>query len=476
MGSPSRPGRLARSLLAVTASLALIVGLATFAGAVRWYGLRDDGVQEDGTFANGPVVPVQDEGEDLPTGPCSERACNYLVLGSDSRAGLTEEEQEHFGTNEDIGGEQRADTVMLIHTDPALQKAIILSFPRDLWVDIPAHEGQAAHQDKINSAFEGGINGGGAGLMAKTVANLTGLRIDHFLYVDLAGFQGVVDTLGGVEMCPPAYLADPDTGRIQDIYTGLDIEPGCQQMDGATALAFVRTRKLPCDTIPDFSRIGRQQQFLRALFTQMLQPEKVAQAPTLVSPVLRNLRRDKEFLPGDLVYLVGQMRGLSTGAAEFRSVPGNAGWEGSLSVVHMDPSANQIFDAIRDGRPISDVGLDLVGVPKSPANIPVAVIDANSGGTATDVQTDLGNSGFDVSPGIWTADQVPDGVKGTRIVYAPGHDEEVSVLAAYLPGVKVVESAKLKDVGVAVVITGAYEPPAPGDGGSGTTQCPAVAT
>ena len=469
MGSPSRPGRLARSLLAVTASLALIVGLATFATAYRWYDLRQVNVDRD--FE--PIDPggVQQAGDQPETGPCSRRPCNYLILGSDSRAGLTPEEQEQFGTNQDIGGEQRADTIMLVHTDPALQKSIILSFPRDLWVPIPDHG-----EDKINAAFEGGVNGGGPKLMAQTVADLTGLRIDHYLYVDLAGFQGVVDTLGGVEMCPPAYLADPATGRIQDILTGLDIEPGCQEMDGATALAFVRTRHLPCDNVPDFSRIGRQQQFMRALFTQMLRPEKVAQAPTLVTPVLENLRRDHGLLPGDLVYLVGQMRGLTTGAAEFRAVPGTAGWEGSLSVVHMDPSANQIFAAIRDGRPISDVGTVLQGVPPSPANIPVAVIDANSGGTATDVLTDLGNSGFDVSPGIWTADQVPDGVKGTRIVYAPGHDEEASVLAAYLPGVKVVESAKLKDVGVAVVITSAYEPPAPGDGGTGTTQCPAVAT
>ncbi|HYJ60449.1 MAG TPA: LCP family protein [Actinomycetota bacterium] len=476
MGSPSpRTGRLARSLVAVSASLALIIGLATVAVAYRWYDLRDTGVVDDDGFGTG-VQSQEDIDEPIDTGPCSRRACNYLILGSDSRAGLSEEDQEHFGTNQDIGGEQRADTIMLIHTDPDLQKAIILSFPRDLWVTVPAYGDNPAHQDKINAAFEGGIGGGGAGLMAKTVADLTGLRIDHFLYVDLAGFQGVVDTLGGVEMCPPSYLADPTSGRIQDILTGLDIEPGCQTMDGATALAFVRTRHLPCDNIPDFSRIGRQQQFLRALFTQMLRPTKFAQAPTLVTPVLENLRRDGGLLPGDLVYLVGQMKGLTTGAAEFRAVPGTAGWEGSLSVVHMDPAAEQIFTAIDEGRPISDVGLDLAGVPISPANIPVAVIDANSGGTATDVQTDLGNAGFDVSPGIWAADTTPAGVKGTRIVYAPGHDEEVSVLAAYLPGVKVVESSALRDVGVAVVITGAYEPPAPGDGGGVTAECPAAAT
>ena len=88
---------------------------------------------------------------------------------------------------------------MLVHTDPNLQKAIIVSFPRDLWVNIPGHG-----YDKINAAFEGGIEGGGPLLVAKTIHALTGLKINHYLYVDLAGFQGVVKTLGGVDMCIPA--------------------------------------------------------------------------------------------------------------------------------------------------------------------------------------------------------------------------------------------------------------------------------
>jgi LCP family protein required for cell wall assembly len=465
--SSTPPGRFARAVLAVSASLALIIGLGTAVFAFGWYGLRDDNV--DRVFE--PADPAGQPPVEPETGACSKRACNYLILGSDSRAGLTPEEQEQFGTNQDIGGEQRADTVMLIHTDPALQKAIILSFPRDLWVEIPERG-----ENKINAAFEGGVNGGGPQLMAQTVADLTGLRIDHYLYVDLAGFQGVVDTLGGVEMCPPGYLADPATGRIQDVLTGLDIEPGCQLMDGKTSLAFVRTRHLPCDNIPDFSRIGRQQQFLRALFTQMLRPEKIAQAPGLVSPVLRNIRRDGALLPGDLVYLVGQMRGLTTGAAEFRAVPGTSGWEGSLSVVHMAPEAEQIFAAIRRGEPLGDVGLTPGGVALSPANIPVAVIDAGSDGMADQVLTDLGNAGFDVSPGMWGRDRLPEGIRGTTIVLAPGQDEAASVLSAYLPGIKVVESTALQDVPVAVVITGAYEPPAPGSGGGGGAECPTPAT
>ena len=75
--------------------------------------------------------------EGTQAGPCVDQACNYLLLGSDSRAGLSPEQQEQFGTDESIGGANRADTIMLVHTDPRLKKAIVLSFPRDLWVAIP---------------------------------------------------------------------------------------------------------------------------------------------------------------------------------------------------------------------------------------------------------------------------------------------------------------------------------------------------
>ncbi|HEX6844013.1 MAG TPA: LCP family protein [Actinomycetota bacterium] len=461
--SPGPHGRVTRVLVAVTASLSLVLGLAMSATAVRWWQLRGENVDPDFTPPT-PVTSVSSSPAPA-TGRCSENPCNYLLLGSDSREGLTPEEQQQYGTDDQIGGENRADTIMLIHTDPNLQKAIILSFPRDLWVEIPGHG-----SDKINAAFEGGVGGGGPQLMAQTVANLTGLRIDHYLYVDLAGFQGVVDTLGGVTMCPPAYLADPATGRIQDPLTGLDIEPGCQVMDGKTALAFVRTRHLPCDNIPDFSRIGRQQQFLRAVITQMLRPSKIAQAPALVGPVLDNMRRDARFLPGDLVYLVGEMRGLSTGAAEFRAVPGVAGWEGELSVVHMDPSAEQIFEAIRAGEPIGDAGTELVNTPISPANVEVAVIDGVSGGKASQVETVLENSGFAVDPELWAAWRTPKGVEGpAAIVYRPGSEAEASVVGAYLPGVPLVASERLRGTTVAVLVTAAYEPQEPG---AGEQQCP----
>lgn len=463
---PHAHGRLLRSLVVASASLALVLGSVVGISAVRWVQLASVGT--DDTFV--PVDP-QAEGTAAPErsespGGCADRPCNYLLLGSDSRATLTEQEQQQWGTQEDIGGEPRADTIMLVHTDPDLQKAIILSFPRDLWVQIP---GQG--WGKINSAFEGGIKGGGPSQMAQTVANLTGLRIDHYLYVDLAGFQDIVDTLGGVEMCPPAYLADPATGRITDPLTSLDIEPGCQRFDGATALGFVRSRHLRCDFIPDFSRIGRQQQFLRAVINQMVAPQQIAKAPSLVEPVLESMRRDKGLRPAELVYLVGQLRGITTGAAEFRAVPGTPGWAGDLSVVRMDPSAEKIYQAIRKGTPVADVGLQLASTPPSEANITVAVVDASSAGAAAGAESLLSGAGFDVSPGIWPTSRLAKRVQGAAIVYAPGEDAKAQVVLRYFPGLKVLEAPKLRDADVAVVIPAGWTAEPPTAGGI-AAECP----
>jgi LCP family protein required for cell wall assembly len=459
--------RVVRLSVAAAAAFSLVIGLGTAFGAVRWVQIRDVGADEG--FR--PAVPSGSS--ELPTGKCADDPCNYLLLGSDSRANLSEQEQEQFGNNKDIGGSNRADTIMLVHTDPKLQKAIILSFPRDLWVDIPGHG-----MDRINAAFEGGVEGGGPQLMAQTIANLTGLPVDHYLYVDLAGFQQIVDTLGGVDLCVPQYNADPATGRIQDPLTGLDIAPGCQRLYGFQALAYVRTRHLRCDFTSDFDRIGRQQQFLRAVINQMLRPQEIAKAPTLVGPVLQNMRRDSQLLPGDLVYLVGQLRGITTGAAEFRAVPGTFGFEGSKAIVHMDPSARQIFSAIRKGTPIADIGTTLLNTPPSEANITVAVIDDGSQGAADGVERTLRDAGFDVTPGILDATHTPPGVSGAIVIaYQPGHDAEAQVVSKYFGDAKVVESSRLAGAPVAIVVTARYTPPAEGSAQPPTgsaAECPVV--
>jgi anionic cell wall polymer biosynthesis LytR-Cps2A-Psr (LCP) family protein len=476
-------GTLTRTLVGVTASLALLVGLVTAGLTIRWIQLRGAGV--DVRFRT--AAP---SGATAPTGPCADEACNYLLLGSDSRAGLSPEQQERFGTDASLGGEHRADTIMLVHTDPRLQKAIVLSFPRDLWVAIPGRG-----HDRINAAFDGGLRGDGPQRMAQTVANLTGLEIHHYVYVDLEGFRRTVETLGGVHMCIPAYNVNtpgwlpatgPDgeptqvyydeVGHIADPNSGLDIEPGCQRLGGDQALAYVRARHLPCDHIPDFARIGRQQQFLRAVVNEMLQPGVVVRMPSLVRPVLENLRRDADLLPSDLVYLVGQLRGLSTGAVEFRAVPGVAALIEDKAVLRMDPSAETIFDAIRSGRPIGNVGTQLVNTPPSEANTTVAVLDANSGGAAAEVAAMLADAGFDVSPGIRPASDVSIDVSGPAIVHRPQAGANAQVVAAYFPDLPLVASADLRGAQVAIVVPSSFTivPPGEAGGGEGTPACPSV--
>ncbi len=387
-------------------------------------------------------------------GRCDTRSCNYLLLGSDSREGLSREEQIAFGTDEDIGGENRSDTIILVHTEPKRKEAIFLSFPRDLWVEIPG-----VGEGKINSAFEGGIDGGGPARVARTITDLTGLRINHVLYVDLAGFQGLVDTLGGVEMCVPYPMVDP--------LTGLDIDAGCQRFDGETALAYVRTRHQVCDKVPDFARIGRQQQFLRAVISKLLSPSELLRLPTLVPELVENFVVDEGLAnPAELVYLAGQLNGVNTGAADFRSVPTTTDGiyvNGQyLSIVRaVEPDASALFEAIREGRSLGDLGRQLPLTPPSPANIAVGVYDRGSLGVAGEILRTLTQGGFLTDPSTLPYASLGQRVRGSAILFAPGEEAMAEVVAQYVRGLEMIPAPAevLGDADVAVVIGPGYEPP-----------------
>lgn len=451
--SAARPhGRLVRVFLAAAASLSLLVAAA---GVVAYgsYALAQRSI----THFRLVDEPAPGSGPRRDYGPCVEDVCNYLLLGSDSRAGLSPQEQEELGTEEDVGGTSRADTIILVHSEPERQKAIILSFPRDLWVPIPGHG-----EGKINSAFEGGLNGGGPQVVTRTVEQLTGLRINHVLYVDLAGFEGVVEALGGVDMCVPYAMSDP--------ISGLDIQAGCQHFDERTALAYVRTRHQPCDFIPDFARINRQQQFLSAILNKLLSPGELVRAPKLVRPVARNLVTDPGFKLADIIYLVSRLNGINSGVADFRVVPGTPttiyppSFPGGISIVRMDPSAEQLFRAIREGRPLGELGKTLPSTEISPANITVGVLDRASGGAALEVLTKLGEGGFDTSPGLSTDVSAPSGlIEGSGIVYERGREGMAEVVQRYLyPTLELVPAPRgALTSPVAVVVAAGYTPSEP---------------
>ena len=186
-----------------------------------------------------------DRVDDAPAGkrPANQPGQTFLLVGSDSREGLSAAERKKLGTGS-TGG-QRTDTIMLLHVPPGGKPALI-SIPRDSYVSIPGHG-----QDKVNAAF----SYGGADLLEQTVEQSTGLRVDGYLEIGFGGFVNVIDALDGIRMCVPRAIKDADSH--------LDLRKGCQTMDGTTALGYVRMRK--ADPRGDLGRVERQRQMLGAV-------------------------------------------------------------------------------------------------------------------------------------------------------------------------------------------------------------------
>jgi hypothetical protein len=145
---------------------------------------------------------------------------------------------------------------------------------------------------------------------------------------------------------------------------------------------------------------------------------------------------------------------------------------GSSAVVKMDPSAEQIFAAIRDGKPITGVGTQLAVTPPSEANTTVAVIDAGGGDAAQAVEDTLTNAGFNITPGI-VSGVAPKGVKGAAILYRPGDAAYADVVSKYFPGLQMVEVKDLEE-SVAILVPAGYHPATPGqgDGSGAASECP----
>jgi LCP family protein required for cell wall assembly len=369
-------------------------------------------------------------------GPCVRHACNYLVLGNDSRKGLTKGQQTYFGSGRTVKG-QRSDTILLVRVDPRQERAVVLSFPRDLWVHIP---GQGI--GKINSAYEGGPD-----RVAQVVQNLTGLHVNHFLSVNFVGFENVVRTLKGVPIC----LDRP----LYDSVAGLNLAAGCQKLNAFQALAFVRARHVCGDKIPDFSRITRQQQFLRAIMAKVLSVGMIFHAKALIDQVAPNLLVDKDLNLADIIYLTTKLRGIKTGAVDFRSVPGDPYATvntpaGTVDIVKLKPQARVLFKRLREGLPLGNLGKTLAGTPPSPATISVRVYDDASGQVAQRAFRLLTKGGFDIRP---TARAGPLAVRGPAILFRPGEAQEAQVVRGYLPKLAMKEAprgALTEDVAVIV--------------------------
>lgn len=363
---------------------------------------------------------------------CVRKACNFLILGSDSRKGFVAP-----GQPVEAGG-KRADTIMLVQVDAEKDRTVVLSIPRDLQVDIPGFG-----RGKINTALQHGED-----FMVQAVERLTGLNVNHYVLVNFVGFQRLVDALGGVPICINRPMVD-SLARLNLP------EAGCYNLKGGQALAFVRARHIEGDNIPDFSRISRQQLFMRALLDKALSIGAIAHLPALLDAAQENLRMDDNLNLYSLQDLTRELARVGQRGVTFRIVPAvPVQIEGVDYVALLEPQASRLFQRMRDGRPLADLGRVAVLTPLSPANVTIRLFDADSRGKVDEVAEYLGRAGF-VVPEVEPA---PPRLTGSLILWSTGATRKKEVVRSYLVDLPVeFDSDHIGRGEVAVVIGPEFE-------------------
>lgn len=410
----------------------VVIALTSAYGAYRYYRLKGQIGEEIGG-----VERVDEDREPF----------NVLLVGSDSREGLTDQEQFDLGAG-DVGGE-RADTIVLAHIDPRANTVIMVQFPRDLYIELP-DRGSA----KINSALQYG-----RAYLVRTIKEFTGLDINKYVQVNIAGFRDVVDALGGVDICIPEPIPfDPKTG--------IEVPPeevGMVHFDGERALRFVRSRNFPTG---DFERIRNQQRFLSAAMNKVtstgtfLQPGRLL---ALADAAGENIRTDANTTPLGLRKLASRFKDFDPQRYEAYVAPNlgiGASPAGESIVLPDEPALELLFEAIAENESPAEYD----GVPDvDPSTITVGVYNGTAvDGTAAAAAEKLVEATGRIDSRLETvvADWKRAGVEQTFVRWDPDKPETEAMaefVAAALPGVEVQEGPLEQGIDVGVVVGPAFE-------------------
>lgn len=363
---------------------------------------------------------------------------NFLIVGTDSDLGLDDDNPAKQGRGAVTG--LRSDTIMILHVDPEAQDASLLSLPRDLWVEIA---GQGINQ-RINYALGVGGDGvDGPSTLIETIEMNFDIPIHHYIEIDFAGFENLVDAIDGV----PIYFNtgirdyDPEIGGPRTIIH--IAEPGCHVLGPAEALAYARSRHMQYQSVPgdpstwtddhgnDFGRIQRQQDFVRRVLHRAI--DKGVRDPLvmndLVDAGVASVRMDEKLTAGAIVDLGRTFRSFDPDELETVQLPAYGTYVGAAQVLKPKmPEAERVLAPFQQIDDATDPELRRISV----------TVHNGTGRSneATNVTEALGTVGFSTGQ---PTDELGLTDEASIIRYAPGKEDEARLLARHLRSTVVFE-------------------------------------
>lgn len=376
---------------------------------------------------------------------------NVLLVGSDSRDNLTGKDAIGFGQGVVTG--QRSDTMMVLHVDPASQKAAIVSVPRDLYVPISGTN----FSDRVNAAFALG----GPDQLIATVQQALGITINHYVQVDFTGFRDIVEAVGGVTMYIPY--------QVRDSVIGLTLPAGCKELDGQQGLSWVRSRNMEflingswqADGRGDLGRIERQQDFIRRMMKKALSSgiSNPLTLNRLIGVGVRDVTFDSALSTKDLTALGRRFSSLDPDRVVLRTLPTDPADIDGKSVLKLQTAqAQPMIDLLNgtapiDGTPATVPAPTTTTAPVSgvdPSEVRLRILNGvGTAGLAGRTATSLTDAGYVVAD----KGDAPSLAPKTTITYGPGQRAKAELVEAALAGPSVLrEDATLKSVDVTLVL------------------------
>jgi LCP family protein required for cell wall assembly len=383
--------------------------------------------------------------------PKYTNALNILLIGSDTRKGANKQ----FGRSLVDGG-QRSDTIILLHVSPGRKGAVVISFPRDTVVPTlacPANgtgtPGQVADPsalERINATFANG----GPSCLYKTVEQITGVRITHFVQLDFVGFEHVVNDIGGVDICLPFAVSNPQSG--------LHLTAGKHHVKGKQALAFWRVRENIGEG-SDLQRIQRDQ-YLMASLVQGVEKSNILGSVTRVFSVVKDvasaMTTDMDL--NSMTSILGSVRNLNTKDIQFVQVP-TVAYPGDpqAEVEFAQPGAQDLFSAIAHDKTLPPTKKTTTPVlaAANPSDVNVQVLNGSgSNGIAATTGAALASRGFHV---LGTGDASAFNYTSSVIEYASSAEKpQVQTLREQLDNVIVKKDPNLEAGTVELILGSDY--------------------